>query len=124
MQPTLNNTANDNSKETSDFIERSIHDKENPYLLISRDLIRNPSIPWDCRMLLAYLLSNSGTWKISLAFICKEQGIGKEKMQKMMRILIGLGFIKRTKRHNLRGHIYYSYIVSEEIGRASCRERV
>lgn len=97
------------SKET---FQRCPHDRQNPYTMISRDLIRDQSISPNCRWLLIYLLSNSDGWEIRFDQLLDHVNgfIGKQKLYKVIKEAVAAGYMKRDYNYegNLRrGVIYY-----------------
>lgn len=78
---------------------RCPHDKENPYTMISRDLIRDQTISPECRWLLIYLLSNKEGWNIHIRAIinhCKGM-MGRDKIYKIIKEAIAAGYILREE---------------------------
>lgn len=78
-------------------IQRCPHDKENPYVMVSRDLIRNNSISPTCRWLIMYLLSMKDVWKISTKQLMDyvKPYMKREKFYKIFNEAISAGYIKR-----------------------------
>lgn len=104
--------AND-FNEADPYIIRYPHDKQNPYLQVNRDFIRNADISLECRWFIIYLLSFKDNWRISIPWIMKDQNIGRRKMYAMLNEAIKEGYILREnyKVNNLKRTRYY---VSEE----------
>lgn len=94
---------------------RDQHDKENPYTMISRNLIRDKNLSMEARLLLIHLLSNDGRkWEIRVNCLIKEfQGhCGKQKMYDLINECIQAGYIFR-KQENKGKFSSFHYIVSE-----------
>jgi hypothetical protein len=107
-------------------IERCPHDKENPYVMVSRDLIRDNSLSPECRLMLIYLLSMDGKkWKINpkqLVLYFKPHW-GRNKVYEWIDQAIEAGYMKKEvtaniKHPNLRGKI--KYYVSESAKFKKC----
>lgn len=77
------------------YLIRCIHDKEHPYVQISRDFIRNPKLSHRFRWLLSYLLSFDKNFKFYFPWIMKEQGISKDLFYKLINEGIEQGYILR-----------------------------
>lgn len=85
--------------EDNNTIQRCPHDKENPYAMISRDLIRDESISPECRWLIIYLLSMKDGWKINVKQIQAhvKPFMGRDRLHKVMNEAIESGYIKREQ---------------------------
>lgn len=94
--------------------QRCPHDRENPYTMISRDLIRDKSISPECRWLIIYLLSNEGSWKIHIREIVNhcEGLIGRNRIYEIVNEAIEAGYMKREK-FLVNGLTRQRYYVSE-----------
>ncbi len=102
-------------REEDTVFERCPHDREHPYAMISRDLIRDQSISPNCRWLLIYLLSNKEGWRINLQQIrshCKGF-FGRDKVYKIVNEAIEAGYLSRRKKLKEGNLLVYSYHVSE-----------
>lgn len=103
----------------SDFldslIQRCPHDKEHPYAMINRDLIRDKDLSPECRMLLIYLLSHKENWNLNPRQLLKhfEGHMGIKKIYKIIREAMEAGYILRedVKINNIR--VNCKYFVSE-----------
>lgn len=95
-----------------DLIIRCDHDKENPYVMVNRDLVRDPNMSPQCRWFIIFCLSFDKTWHISIPHFIKSQGISKDKMYSMINEAIEHGYVKRESINN-KGLKRYRYIISE-----------
>lgn len=100
------------SPDSTSTIERCPHDREKPYAMISRALIRDKSISPKCRMILIYLVSrreeNCEVRADQLRKIFKGQ-IGKELVYKLINEAIKAGYVRRekyTENNLIRFHSY------------------
>lgn len=91
--------------------QRCPHDKENPYVMVNTDLIRDNSISPECRWLIIYLLSNKEGWQVKTKQIIShlEGHCGRDKVRSLVKEAIEAGYIKRedTSHGNLRRCIYF-----------------
>jgi len=94
--------------------QRCPHDKENPYLIISRNLIRDKSISPECRWLIIYLLSHAEGWKVNPQQIMNHlkghKGCGRDRIYAIINEAIEAGYMKKqdiVKKNLLNGCIYY-----------------
>lgn len=94
-----------------DTIQSCPHDKENPYAMISRELIRDKSISPECRWLLIYLLSNDGKWVVKTSQLRShlEGFMGRDKILAKIKEAIEAGYMKREdyKINNLNRSRYF-----------------
>ena len=106
------------------YIERSKHDKENPYTMIRNDLIRDNSITPNCRAILIYILSHDKNWKIYTSQLIKSFSphIGRDLMYAILDEAIKAGYLKRETFfvNNLKR---YFYVISEERRFAKTEEK-
>ncbi len=106
--------ANANGMPQFNTIQRAPHDRENPYALISRSLIRNESISPECRFLLTYLLSNKEGWIIYIPHLVNrfKEYWGRDKTYKIFNEAIRSGYIKKEHVRSggkFMGSIYYLF---------------
>jgi len=99
------------------FIHRSPHDKENPYAMISRDLIRDESLSMSCRWMLIYLLSQSGEWRISVKQIWnhskKHRGGGRDSVRGWIKEACDAGYMMAEEYKNEKNLNRIRYYLSE-----------
>lgn len=93
-------------------IHRCPHDRENPYAQISRALIRDKSISFECRAFIIYCLSYDAKWEISIPYFMKEQEICKDRMYRILNEALSAGYIKREVSLE-KGLKRFKYYVSE-----------
>lgn len=67
------------------------------YASIPNALLQDRRLSFDERGMLAYLLSRPETWQISPTDLANEGGIGTQKVQKMLKHLIELGYCTRER---------------------------
>jgi len=82
----------------ADAIERCPHDKDNPYVMINVNVIRDASISSTCRWLLCYLLSNDKGWKINRRQVAAhiKEFCGRDKTDNMFNEAINAGYMKKV----------------------------
>jgi hypothetical protein len=98
----------------ADTIQRWPHDQENPYTVLSNEIIRDPSISFECRGLLHYLLSNKFNWQIRVSQIVDhvKSHCGIKKVYKIINEAIQAGYMKRIRNLNTF-KTSYTYYISE-----------
>lgn len=99
---------------SDESFERSPHDKEHPYTMVSNSLIRDKSISPECRLVLIYLLSHFNKWNIKTSQLINEfKGhLGKDQIYKIITEAIAAGYMKKVEytKNNLKR---VKYFVSE-----------
>jgi len=70
------NNSNFNLPQSETVIERAIHDKEHPYLMVAKSLFRDKELSIKDRGILVFLLSFPDTWKFHHKWLAKAIGIG------------------------------------------------
>ena len=90
--------ANKKSQISDPRILRSPHDRENPYVMVSKQLINDKSISLDCMALLIFLLSKPADWNIRVSQLISEFSgrIGSRKVYALIKEAIKAGYMKRV----------------------------
>lgn len=108
---------------------RCPHDRQNPYVMINRNLFRDKNISPECSWLIAHLLSHSDNFKIKvkqIIFHLKGRW-GRDKVYNIINEAIEAGYIDRQeylKDNPHRGFTKcYNYMVSEEPRFKKCLQR-
>ena len=97
----------------TDFIQPVQEEIDHPFVMVPRDLIRNPNISPECKWFISYLLSHSGNWKIRIPYIIKSQKISKNRIYPIINEAIEAGYVKRED-YLEAGKKRYTYFVSRE----------
>lgn len=82
----------------ADFIERCPHDKENPYVVINREILRNPTISPACRWLICYLLCNEKGWRINRRQVANhvKEFLGRDRTDHIFEEAMNAGYMKKV----------------------------
>lgn len=92
---------------------RSAHDKKNPYVMISREMLQDKSISPKAKGILCYLLSLPDDWQIYHKQIQSALDIGEDYLNSAMDELLAAGYAQRT-RERVKGLFQpYQYEISE-----------
>lgn len=96
-------------------IRRAKHDKEHPFVMVSRAMIRDKSISFKAKGLLTYLLSLSDNWQVHPRQIASEMEIGVEQIYSGIKELIEAGYCRRIQEKDNTGRFSVQiYEFSEE----------
>lgn len=99
----LTNEALPVNESQSITIQRGKHDKENPYVLISRKMLRDPSISPKAKGVLCFLLSLPDNWKAHPKHVAMSLGVSKDQIYTVLKELIAKGYATRTESKGERG---------------------
>lgn len=104
-------------------IIRCVHDKKNPYTIVSNDLLDNNDLSPACRFLIIYLLRKVDHWNISPMQLIDEisnakgkRWFGEKKIYALLNEAIQAGYIKKEvikQRENKNLQQGVCYILSE-----------
>lgn len=90
-----------NSNNTT--IRRGRHDRENPYVMISRKMLHDPNLSIKAKGVLCYLLSLPSNWEAQPRQLAKVLGVGKDSIYSTLQELISQGYASRTEQKNSEG---------------------
>ena len=93
-------------------IQRSPHDKENPYVIVNSVSIKDKKLSWQATGLLAFLLSQSSKWIIRKETLFTNKTNGRDATKKAFDELIKHKYIlpiQLFKRNLKNGTKYYLY---------------
>lgn len=95
------------------IFERCEHDRENPYVMISREMAQDKSISPKAKGVLLYLLSLPKNWRIYHSQLQDGLGVGEDYINSAMDELIANGYADRT-RERVKGIFQpYKYKIRE-----------
>jgi DnaD/phage-associated family protein len=80
-------------------IQRSPHNKENPYVSILRTTAQDKRLSYEARGLLAYLLSKPHDWQVKLHELQHEKYAGRDKVQRILKELAAFGYLTRPQKY-------------------------
>ena len=92
---------------------RAKHDKQNPYVMISREMLHDKSISPKAKGVLCYLLSLPNDWKIYHTHLMNALDVGKDYLDSAIDELLASGYATRS-RERVKGLFQpYQYEISE-----------
>ena len=86
--------------------------RENPFAQIDKNLLNNPSLRWQEKGLLAYLLSLPDDWSIYINELTKHSENARDSTARIINNLIKKGYIIRERKREkgtFRGYNYYVF---------------
>lgn len=84
-------------------IIRTQHDKENPYTILNKTSLWDSDLSLEAVGLWARLMSRPDNWKVHTSELCKSCLSGKDRIQRLLRELVGAGFAFRYRPQNESG---------------------
>lgn len=100
------------NEEKNVTIRRGKHNKENPYVIISKSMLRDKKLSLRSKGFLCYLLSHKDDWVTHPRHIAEAVGVGKDMVYRILNELIELGYATRSKIKNVQGrfgHVIYEF---------------
>lgn len=113
-RPKDNNLDVSSKDEKTTFIKRSLHNKENPYVQISKSMLRDRNIDPFCKGVLSFMLSLPDTWELHPKHIANELNIGRDKIYSVLKKLMQAGYCRRNDIRIKGKFICTEYEISEE----------
>ena len=101
------------SAERGGEIVRRAHDKQNPYVMISRALCEDETLSLEARGLMCYLLAKPPAWQVRMADLRRTARVGRDQMQRIVKELESAGYIVRTCIHGSNGRWQWESVVYE-----------
>ena len=92
------------------YIQRSPHDKINPFVMINKTMLRDPSLTPRAKGILCYLLSFTDDVKVDPDYISLKLEITKDSVYKILNEIIDAGYAFRTEEREcgrFKSHNYY-----------------
>lgn len=96
------------------MIIRVIKDKENPYVMINKELLNDVKISWKAKGILCYLLSLPDDWKFYLADLKNRSSDGISSTSSALKELEKAGYLKRKRKYEKGRIIGIEYIIHEK----------
>jgi hypothetical protein len=88
-------STDSNSRPTQkSYFVRAKHDKENPYVMVSKSMFRDKAISLKAKGLLGYLLCLPDSWKVNPKQVAEYLEIGREQVYSGVKELIEAGYCR------------------------------
>lgn len=73
------------------------HNKENPYVMLSKETLSLEDLSWEAKGLWSYLMSLPDDWELRVEHLSKTFGCGLERTRRILNELIRHGLCERTR---------------------------
>lgn len=90
-------------KDLSITIQRGKHGKENPYVMISKKMLRDKELSPKAKGVLCYLLSLPDTWQVHPRQLAKSLGVGKNQIYSILKQLFSAGYATKKEIKDEKG---------------------
>lgn len=87
-------------------IIRTIHNKDNPYVMLNKSVLEDPELSWAAKGLWSYLMSRPDNWNVSVAHLSKiynDKGGGERAIYSLLNELIDVGYCIRSQSNDENG---------------------
>lgn len=91
--------------EENTYMQRAKHDKEHPFVMISKNMFRDPHLSVKAKGTLGYLLTLPDDWKVHPTHIAKTLNIGRNQIYQIINDLIDNGYCNRILSRDSKGKI-------------------
>jgi len=81
-----------------DTIFRVVKNKHNPYVMIAKDVINDPSLSMKATAVLVYILSKPDHWQVYLKDVVKHFKDGRDAVANAIKELESEGYLKKSRR--------------------------
>ena len=98
---------------------RGHHDFDDHFTQIPNDWVRDGKLSLEARGLLAQIMSHRPGWNLSIQSIATKNGIGRDKVKRILDELLKHGYLERSESqsHDKRGHLAgYDYTTKDPQG--------
>jgi DNA-binding transcriptional ArsR family regulator len=76
-------------------IIRVEHDKDKPYLVVSKETVRDHAVCWEARGFLMFLLAKPDDWQMRPEQLAEECGSSRSTVYRLLAKLIKAGYVRR-----------------------------
>ena len=94
-------------------IQRGKHNRENPYVMISKKMLNDKDLSPKSKGVLCYLLSLPDNWQAHPRQVADALGIGKEQIYTILKELIKTGYALKKEKEMKRegsGMLYMNFL--------------
>jgi len=98
---------------TDQTIFRRAKDRENPYVMIDREIFQNSTLSWKAKGLLGYLLSRPDDWIVRMTDLAKQSTDGMAAIRTAVKELEDAGYMVRQREQDDEGKFQWTVEVHE-----------
>lgn len=97
--------------EKSKTIFRTMKDKDNPFVMIDRRPLENPSLSWKAKGILSYILSRPDNWTVQIGDLVKRSTDKAFAIRGAIKELIAAGHIYRREERDAKTGRFLRYVL-------------
>jgi hypothetical protein len=91
--------------------------RHKPFAQLGNGMLRDTRLSFEARGVLAFILSFPSDWEFGLAWLCRDQGIGRDRARRIIREHVATGYCHRERGRNADGTLSaYEYVFTDEPG--------
>jgi hypothetical protein len=94
-------------------IIRTVKDRDNPYVMVSRSVSEDSRLSWEARGVLTYLLGKPDNWQVRVTNLVNAGPGSRERMMRILRELEDNGYLERRKFHDDSGRWVWESVIYE-----------
>jgi hypothetical protein len=80
-----------------------IASRHKPYAQLGNAMLRDKRLSLEARGALAFILSHPADWRFSLEWLCREQGVGRDKVRRLIREMVSADYCIRSQERTASG---------------------
>jgi hypothetical protein len=89
--------------------------RHRPYSQLGNAMMRDKRLSFEARGVLCFILSYPDNWEFNIDWIKREQGIGRDRVRRIINELIACGYCGRERGRNNNGTLgSYAYVFTDE----------
>jgi hypothetical protein len=89
--------------------------RHKPYAQLGNAMLRDTRLSFEARGVLAFILTYPSNWQFGLAWLCRDQAIGRDRARRIIREHVAVGYCQRGRTRNADGTLgAYEYVFTDE----------
>ena|SRR5215831_8332416 len=89
--------------------------RHKPYAQLGNGMLRDKRLSLEARGALAFILSFRSNWRFGLAWLCRDQAIGRDRARRIINEHVTAGYCQRGRTRNDDGTLgQYEYVFTDE----------
>jgi hypothetical protein len=77
--------------------------RHKPYAQLGNAMLRDKRLSLEARGVLAFILSHPSDWHFSMDWLCREQGVGRDKARRIIKEHVAFGYCVRSQERTATG---------------------
>lgn len=77
-----------------------VANRHKPYAQLGNAMLRDSRLSFEARGVLAFILTYPSNWQFGLAWLCRNQGIGRDRARRIIKEHVAVGYCQRGRGRN------------------------